>query len=659
MLNKAIHELSLLRWCGAAVQAEQRSEASNFSYLLLCLALCCELSPDASVELVQGENNLLARGGYLEEGPSAFESYPSRSREAFIRLLEALCKQKNLVDVVANFLKDWKIQNWNSMEKSLEWALTQVASNDRSSRQAILNADSEESLACILRLIKAVRKRKISQKESLPLLFRMLGSPFSTGLKAHILDTISTLAEKQPAVAMEVWRLIEEAQVLPTKPSVPTRAVGTNNVRAPGGYSNYIFNAPRLTYYQNENISNRRVGYELLGKEQRAAQSGQGQNGNQGVQDNNSEKLQGILYDLEFVEQSQQSYPLTLAFSKLILTLICAPANPAHLGYDYRDPGILPYLEFVFKHVFLKLLHSSREFRRPEEMWQLAEASLAIFCRVMEDFDLDQEWQLASGAGKKAPPPPTVADGHGFGMQNAHIMANRPNERTSSASSERPRESAGAYLLKNLLELESFSQQLFSLIQKAQDEFSAAGEALEQASYVESALTLCLRLLHEGFEKQTAFLALLRLQTHLRTSAVRLSERLTNPKVMLSILVAVGNLPPRWPTQVQMLMSASERAGDEIDEVDSASSMAFYAGSVILHLTLEGEAMVPLTAVIEKYNAAGLVIPAFAAQLKHAELPATGNVPDERNRARLVVLEILLRNLNCPHVEKNLALLLL
>lgn len=83
--------------------------------------------------------------------------------------------------------------------------------------------------------------------------------------------------------------------------------------------------------------------------------------------------LQGLYFDLEEIEKGQKSYPLSISFIQLLLTLVYATKPPAlgacsiascrfiphacacHCvclsGEGHRRPGIGPYIDFVRKHV--------------------------------------------------------------------------------------------------------------------------------------------------------------------------------------------------------------------------------------------------------------------------------------------------------------------
>jgi len=111
----------------------------------------------------------------------------------------------------------------------------------------------------------------------------------------------------------------------------------------------------------------------------------------------------GVEAELEVVEEVNRMYPETIAFVKLLATLIhtpkrvslkdrvndAAPLNtiPDNLGQPYRQHGISPYVAFVVDEVFLKI--PNREYQVPKERWQLNDLCLAFMERCLAAYDLE------------------------------------------------------------------------------------------------------------------------------------------------------------------------------------------------------------------------------------------------------------------------------
>ncbi|XP_071371563.1 nuclear pore complex protein Nup205 isoform X1 [Centroberyx affinis] len=92
----------------------------------------------------------------------------------------------------------------------------------------------------------------------------------------------------------------------------------------------------------------------------------------------------GIEVELNEIESSCEEYPLTRAFSQLISTLV-ESSLPANLGAGLRVPGFQPYLTFLRDAVFLPF--PTRAYRRPAEKWEVADAVLEVFHKLLRDYE--------------------------------------------------------------------------------------------------------------------------------------------------------------------------------------------------------------------------------------------------------------------------------
>ncbi|KAI1888548.1 hypothetical protein AGOR_G00186300 [Albula goreensis] len=91
----------------------------------------------------------------------------------------------------------------------------------------------------------------------------------------------------------------------------------------------------------------------------------------------------GIEVELNEIESSCEEYPLTRAFCNLISTLV-ERALPVNLGVGLRAPGLQPYLDFLRDGVFLPF--PTRAYRRAAEKWEVAEAVLEVFHKLLQDY---------------------------------------------------------------------------------------------------------------------------------------------------------------------------------------------------------------------------------------------------------------------------------
>uniref|UniRef100_A0A8B9L6N0 Nucleoporin 205 n=1 Tax=Astyanax mexicanus TaxID=7994 RepID=A0A8B9L6N0_ASTMX len=92
----------------------------------------------------------------------------------------------------------------------------------------------------------------------------------------------------------------------------------------------------------------------------------------------------GIEVELNEIESSCEEYPLTRAFCQLISTLV-ESSLPVNLGAGLRAPGFQPYLTFLRDAVFLPF--PTRAYRRPAEKWEVAEAVLEVFHKLLRDYE--------------------------------------------------------------------------------------------------------------------------------------------------------------------------------------------------------------------------------------------------------------------------------
>ncbi|TWW76544.1 Nuclear pore complex protein [Takifugu flavidus] len=116
----------------------------------------------------------------------------------------------------------------------------------------------------------------------------------------------------------------------------------------------------------------------------------------------------GIEVELNEIESSCEEYPLTRAFSHLISSLVeCS--LPVNLGAGLRVPGFQPYLDFLRDSVFLPF--PTRAYRRLAEKWEVADAVLEVFHKLLRDYepqpsDFVQEMVELQGEQMPAHKPP-------------------------------------------------------------------------------------------------------------------------------------------------------------------------------------------------------------------------------------------------------------
>ena len=92
----------------------------------------------------------------------------------------------------------------------------------------------------------------------------------------------------------------------------------------------------------------------------------------------------GVQTELEEIESKEDEYPLTRAVLELLDVLTDFPI-PRLLGMGQRNPGFDPYLHFIINTVFLKF--HTRSYKNPAEKWQVAEACLKIFSKLIKQYE--------------------------------------------------------------------------------------------------------------------------------------------------------------------------------------------------------------------------------------------------------------------------------
>ena len=332
LLLHASDEVELMR-----DEDAKSADDSNFYYLLLSLSTLCQQS-ERNVSLLWSldqTTNLIQ--SCLEQPTSALLSSPLLF--ALVSLLSSLT-----LDSTADYgLRVWELLNESS---SLSWhnlfgILDQVARvylptpptslQQPAPQPANVITAGESALLCALLSVLTAALSSIevqslllgsqgAQYKPLDRLFALLGCRLDTVLKSAVLDAINALCSGERQVCVDVWERMERAGMLAREDGLP----GAAAVVAAGG--------------------NRSGG---------------------GV---------GVWYDVEEVESVQRRYMLTIAFSRLVLTLLSSTPLPS--------PSLSHYLSFLTQHLFLSL--SDRQYERPIERWKLTEACLAIAALCIE-----------------------------------------------------------------------------------------------------------------------------------------------------------------------------------------------------------------------------------------------------------------------------------
>ena len=314
--------------------------------------------------------------------------------------------------------------------------------------------------------------------------------------------------------------------------------------------------------------------------------------------------VQGLYYDVEEVESVQRRYPLTIAFSRLVLTLLCVGPPP---------PSGVDYVRFVTSTLFLSL--NDRQYTQPLERWKLTECSLACATLVL-----------------------TLDDTAGGGTGSDPLALSIAKELL-----------AGKEALVKLLEVISRAYQLLEAESTPPDTpHTEGGSALERGEEglraIEGSLSCGVRLLWELTRREEEWVERIRRDG---TRAYTLSSLLFNhPQEVLVIAHATAHLslyPPSFATRTLAEREAERRrseGGEEegVDEEEDGRGVIAYHSALLFH-SLTRTADTRLAHLLLASRLAPDISRAFAAQLRLTQLGSSLSGA-ERNSAHLARIEL-------------------
>ncbi|XP_041111407.1 nuclear pore complex protein Nup205 isoform X1 [Polyodon spathula] len=183
----------------------------------------------------------------------------------------------------------------------------------------------------------------------------------------------------------------------------------------------------------------------------------------------------GIEVELNEIESRCEEYPLTRSFCHLISTLV-ESSFPTNLGAGLRPPGFEPYLQFLRDSVFLPF--PTRAYRRAEEKWEVAEAVLDVFHKLLKDYE----------------PQPSDFVEEMVELQGELVVANK---------------SPGYSVMFHLLNDSPMFSLCLSLLEEGVKQLDTYAP-FPGKKHLERAVQLCLSLLDLTLQKETLFMDLLR-----------------------------------------------------------------------------------------------------------------------------------------------------
>ncbi|XP_041441814.1 LOW QUALITY PROTEIN: nuclear pore complex protein Nup205 [Xenopus laevis] len=204
----------------------------------------------------------------------------------------------------------------------------------------------------------------------------------------------------------------------------------------------------------------------------------------------------GIEVELNEIESRCEEYPLTRAFCQLISTLV-ESSFPTNLGAGLRAPGFEPYLQFLRDTVFLRF--RTRAYRRAAEKWEVAEAALEVFYKLLKDYE---------------PQPEDFVDQY-VELQGEESVAFKP---------------PGFSLMHHLLNESPMLELCLSLLEEGVTQLDTYAP-FPGKKHLEKAVAYCFMLLNLTLQKENGFMDLLR-ESHLSMIVTPLEQLLQgiNPR---------------------------------------------------------------------------------------------------------------------------------
>ncbi|XP_025965270.2 nuclear pore complex protein Nup205 isoform X2 [Dromaius novaehollandiae] len=204
----------------------------------------------------------------------------------------------------------------------------------------------------------------------------------------------------------------------------------------------------------------------------------------------------GVEVELNEIESRCEEYPLTRAFCRLISTLV-ESSFPSNLGAGLRPPGFDPYLQFLRDSVFLRF--RTRAYRRAAEKWEVAEAVLEVFYKLLRDY----EPQLEDFVDQYVE------------LQGEQVIAYKP---------------PGFNLMYHLLNESPMLELSLSLLEEGVKQLDTYAP-FPGKKHLEKAVQYCLAVLNLALQKESLFMDLLR-ESHLSLIVTPLEQLLQgiNPR---------------------------------------------------------------------------------------------------------------------------------
>ncbi|CAI2180241.1 12519_t:CDS:10, partial [Funneliformis geosporum] len=338
--------------------------------------------------------------------------------------------------------------SWQTLFKAME-----SYNNSMVDEKVEIPKEEVQLLISFLRVFRQVIKHcakarhEFIKRSILKLLFNLVSQHIPTELKAELYYAIAAFCVPDDSLFLEytskVWTIIEEEQIVPTVPK--NIKIGTTTVMEQSNFQTHDMSAIRK--------------------------------------------------EIEEIESSKKIFFQTLAFIKLISTLIYVPEQiialrcgfpvrsitiPSQLGLGYRIPGITPYVSFIIDDIFIKA--PTREYIFNSQKWEIIASSLEIIEKCLISFDLT---------------------GQLFEKHHYFRMNKEEDVTFNNDDVEYLKNHPGYNIMKRLITNSRLMEVLFEIIATGKniliDKYEASSDIIEP-------LIRCLKILWVALEKQDRFL---------------------------------------------------------------------------------------------------------------------------------------------------------
>lgn len=220
----------------------------------------------------------------------------------------------------------------------------------------------------------------------------------------------------------------------------------------------------------------------------------------------------GVQTELEEIESRNEEYPLTRAMLELLDILTDFPI-PRLLGVGQRNPGFDPYLHFIINTVFLRF--HTRSYKNPAEKWEVAEACLKIFSKLIKQYE------------------PTVEDFVGCKVE------------LQGGESTLVNSAPGYHLMTQLHTNSELLHVILYILDEGCNHFDTY-DSFPGKKYLESCSLYCLEILERGLKMQNNYMAQLtgipvnKIMTGLSRLLLGVNPRTGKPDHMINIVKYVS-----------------------------------------------------------------------------------------------------------------------